>query len=200
MNVLVVDDTKNIRTLLTKCLEMEGYSVKTAEEGRTALSMIEKERFDLAFLDIKMPFLSGTEVLRRMREMGVNTPVIIITAYATVKNAVDCTQLGAVYYLQKPFTAGKIKTVLSEFLKGSAMDVNPDSIHQNSVCDPSDVIEIAENLIAAGKFTEAISILKAEVAENPFSPEIFALLASASEKLGKISDAKKYRQLQSALL
>ena len=188
MNVLVVDDTKNIRILLTKCLEMEGYSVKTAEEGQAALSMIEKERFDLAFLDIKMPFLSGTEVLRRMREMGVNTPVIIITAYATVKNAVDCTQLGAVYYLQKPFTAGKIKTVLSEFLKESATS------------DLNDVIKVAENLIATGKVTEALSILKAEVAENPFSPEIFALLASASEKLGKLSDAQKYRKLQSALL
>lgn len=89
--VLVVDDTKNIRMVLTKCLELEGYEVMTASDGRQALEMLTQHTFDLAFLDIKLPEMRGTEVLKRIREIGVKTPVIIITAYATVKNAVDCT-------------------------------------------------------------------------------------------------------------
>lgn len=190
MNVLVVDDTKNIRTLLTKCLELEGYNVKTADDGRSALKMIEKERFDLAFLDIKMPLLSGTEVLRRMRDMGVSTPVIIITAYATVKNAVDCTQLGAVAYLQKPFTAEKIKTVLKELLRGSSV-ANKDSLDT--------ILKNAQILISDGNYNGALSILRSGIAENPFSPELFLLLSSVSEKLGKSKDAQKYRKLYDVL-
>lgn len=112
--VLIVDDTKNIRVLLTKCLEMEGYEVKIANDGQKAVEMFLAESFDLAFLDIKMPHYSGTEGLKQIREKGITTPVIIITAYATVKNAVECTQMGAVAYLQKPFTAEKVRSKLNE--------------------------------------------------------------------------------------
>lgn len=206
MNVLVVDDTKNIRALLTKCLELAGYTVKTAEDGRTALSMIEKERFDLAFLDIKMPLLSGTEVLRRMRDMGVTMPVIIITAYATVKNAVDCTQLGAVAYLQKPFTADKIKTVLNEIMTSPAVSScsqrNPkasSTAFTENKGSLDTVIKHAEELVTCGDYTGALSVLRAETSENPFSQRLFSLLADVSEKLGKDDDAKKYRKLRDAL-
>ena len=100
--VLVVDDTKNIRLLLTKCLELEGYEVETASNGQEGYEKICGGAYNLVFLDIKLPELSGTEVLRRIRAQGIPTPVIIITAYPTVKNAVECTQLGSIAYLQKP--------------------------------------------------------------------------------------------------
>lgn len=119
--VLVVDDTKNIRMLLSKCLELEGYHVETAVDGKDAIAKILTEHFDLIFLDIKMPQFSGTEVLKRIRDAGVNTPVIIITAYATIKNAVECTKLGAVAYLQKPFTAEKVKKTLKEISEEGEM-------------------------------------------------------------------------------
>lgn len=114
MKVLVVDDTKNIRMLLTTCLELYGYKVVTAVDGLDALNTITIENPDLIFLDIKLPEISGTEVLRRIRSMGVITPVVIMTAFATVKNAIECTKLGAVAYLQKPFTADKVKTVINQ--------------------------------------------------------------------------------------
>jgi len=119
--VLVVDDTKNIRTLLSKCLELEGYQVETAADGKEAIGKIMAETYDLIFLDIKMPQFSGTEVLKKIRENGINTPVIIITAYATIKNAVECTKMGAVAYLQKPFTAEKVKKTLEEMKKEGEM-------------------------------------------------------------------------------
>ncbi|MHB1392394.1 MAG: response regulator [Clostridia bacterium] len=71
--ILVIDDTKNIRLLLTKCLEHEGYQVETASDGQEALDMFKKSKYDLAFLDIKMSRLSGTELQRE--NTGVNVPV-----------------------------------------------------------------------------------------------------------------------------
>ena len=112
---LVVDDTKNIRILLEKTLELEGFTVETASTGSEALDKLRSQEYDLVFLDIKLPEVSGTEVLRKIRSEGNNTPVIIITAYPTVKNAVDCIQLGAITYLQKPFTADRLKNTLKQF-------------------------------------------------------------------------------------
>lgn len=100
--------------MLSKCLELDGYEVEMAENGKKGLELIKNTPADLVFLDIKLPEMSGTEVLRRIRNMGINTPVIIITAYPTVKNAVDCVQMGAITYLQKPFTAARLKNVLNE--------------------------------------------------------------------------------------
>ena len=116
--VLVIDDTKNIRMLLTTCLELKGYKVLTAEDGKSAIEIVqeEKDNIEIIFLDIRMPEMNGTEVLKIIREMGVKCPVIIMTAYATVKNAVDCTRLGAVAYLQKPFSPDRVSSVLNEIL------------------------------------------------------------------------------------
>lgn len=186
--VLVVDDTKNIRSLLTKCLESEGYSVKTAVDGRTALEILERERFGLVFLDIKMPLFSGTEVLKKMRETGINTPVVIITAYATVKNAVDCTNLGAVAYLQKPFTADKIRAVLKETLH---------FVPEKSELE--NVLSLARDRLEQSLFSEAEDLLKRALPENPLHPELYRLLAEAARGRGDKASARKYRDIYETL-
>ena len=96
MRILVADDTINIRMLLTACLQADGHEVITAANGEEAQNLLLQESLNLAFLDIKMPLLSGTQVLKTIREQGVHTPIVIITAFATVKNAIDCTRQGAV--------------------------------------------------------------------------------------------------------
>ena len=102
--VLVIDDTKNIRNLLSTCLEIRGYNVITADNGVEALRIIKNKdvKINLIFLDIRMPGISGTELLKNIKEERENCPVIIMTAFATVKNAIECTKLGALVYLQKP--------------------------------------------------------------------------------------------------
>jgi two-component system OmpR family response regulator len=189
MNVLVVDDTKNIRRLLTTCLEMEGWTVKTAGEGKTALQLISQESFDLVFLDIKLPLFSGTDVLREMRNAGIDTPVIIVTAYATVKNAVECTNLGAVAYLQKPFTAEKIRSVLNELLN---LNVQKSGAGKR--------LAAAKNQIGAGRYKEAERILKSAVAEDPLLPDLYLLLSQASRGLENEAEALKYEKIYKALL
>lgn len=188
IQVLVVDDTKNIRALLTKCLEHEGYDVKTAVDGKTALEIISKERFDLIFLDIRMPEISGTEVLRRIRETGINTPVVIITAFGTVKNAVDCTQLGAVAYLLKPFTENKIKMVLEEMLHIKSDKSSLDNI-----------LNLANQKMKIGHFQEAELLLKNSIPAYSLEPDIYILLSKVCDSLKKNEESKKYMEISNVL-
>lgn len=176
--VLIVDDIKNIRNLLTTCLEVEGYQVMAVMDGFQALQIIQSEGFDLIFMDIKLPELSGTEVLRRIRKMGISTPVIIMTAFATVKNAVECTKLGAVAYLQKPFTADKVMHVLNEIM-GQPEDNA--FYHQQ-----------AKELISAGKIDDAYAQLKKALALDPDCGETYFLMAKLYEVQGNSQKAERF--------
>jgi two-component system, OmpR family, response regulator len=178
---LIVDDTKNIRILLTTCLELNGYDVTTANNGQQALEEFNKDKFDLAFLDIKMPELSGTEVLRKIRESGINTPVIIMTAFATVKNAVECTKLGAVTYLQKPFTADKVKMVLKEIYEGKVEDV-----------DINDCIKRSKEMLNSGMIDESYELLKKGLSIEPANSEIYFLIGKVYEKREDAEQARKF--------
>lgn len=178
---LVVDDTKNIRTLLTTCLEINDYEVITATNGQEALDHIMEEDFDLVFLDIKMPEISGTWVFKKMREMGIDVPVVIMTAFATVKNAIECTKLGAVAYLQKPFTAEKVKSVLNEIFN------NGDNI---TILD--DQLNRSRELIEKGKSYEAYDILKKALSVNPCCSQVYNLIGKVYEKNGDMIQANKF--------
>jgi len=182
--ILIIDDTKNIRLMLTKCLELEGYHVTTARDGKEALELFKTEKFDLAFLDIKLPEIRGTEVLKRIRDMGVITPVIIITAYATVKNAIDCTNMGAIAYLQKPFTSEKIKSVLI----GLNFKFSPESTLSNV----DKYIMQIEELMKQELFQEAIAQLKKTISLDPTNPKIQLLFSKAYKEIGNDDYADKF--------
>ena len=188
INVLVIDDTKNIRLLLTQCLKFEGYTVTTASNGTEALEILSHGSFDLIFLDVRIPELSGTEVLRQMRHMGIHSPVVMITAFGTVKNAVECTQLGAVAYLQKPFTENKVKQVLEEVLHFKPERSNLDNI-----------LSLAEEQIKSSRFSDAELLLKNSLSAFFLESKIYLLLSEVYNGLGETEEAKKCRQIESTL-
>lgn len=179
--VLVVDDTKNIRTMLSTCLELSGYEVLTAKNGNEALEIFKTQKIDLAFLDIKLPEISGTEVLRTIRSLGIHTPVVVMTAFATVKNAIECTKLEAVMYLQKPFTMDKIKTVLEEIQQ-----------HNKSHEFVQNYISLAKTLIMENKMTDAYEELKNALYIDPACGEVFYLMGAISEKRGNMEESLKF--------
>jgi DNA-binding NtrC family response regulator len=185
--VLVVDDTQNIRMLLTECLEIEGYKVESAGDGVSALKLLKGNKYDLVFLDIKLPEMSGTEVLRDMRAAGIDIPVIIMTAFATVKNAIECTRMGAVYYLQKPFTSNKVRSVLKDLNEADEFEIMAKEI------------ETAGKLSEEGKFEEAYNILKRCLAKDPESPEIFYAIGELFEKQGNKAKALKFHGISRIL-
>jgi len=100
-SLLVVDDEEGMRVGLEKALSLEGYRVSSAATGAEARRRARQERFDCAFVDLKLPDLSGTDLLSDLKQSG--TAVVIITAFASVDTAVHAMKLGAVDYLQKPF-------------------------------------------------------------------------------------------------
>jgi DNA-binding NtrC family response regulator len=186
--VLIVDDTKNIRMILTKCLELEGYEVMTASDGRQALDLFMEHTFDLAFLDIKLPEIRGTEVLKRIREQGIKTPVIIITAYATVKNAVECTNMGAVAYVQKPFSADKIRSVLKE------MDSSNDQCQpRNNIC--KDPITEARLLLEKQAYSKSLETAKKALSSELNNAEIYLLISQAYKGLGNEENAARFYEV-----
>ena len=186
-NILIVDDAKSIRMLLAKCLELNGFSVAMAEDGKTALEMLLQGQFDLAFLDIKLPVVSGTEVLRRIRERGLQIPVVIITAFGNVKNAVECTRLGAVAYIQKPFTVNRINAVLDE-LKITSDDTTGQQY-----------LREVQGLMKKDKFEDVLRMLKNVLPDNPLDAEVYHMLAETSRKLHRPEDAAKYQKIYEAL-
>lgn len=103
MRILVVDDERPIREGCHRVLTNKGYEVVTAENGQVALQILGKEIIDLILLDLKMPILSGEEVLKISQESYPDIPVIIITGHGTVDTAVECMKKGAYDFITKPF-------------------------------------------------------------------------------------------------
>ncbi|MFM9004563.1 MAG: response regulator, partial [Flavobacteriales bacterium] len=87
--ILIIDDEQAIRRALKEILEYESFEVIEAEDGPSALKQVEKETFDLIFCDVKMPRMDGIEVLGKLKEKGVETPVVIITGHGNVETAVE---------------------------------------------------------------------------------------------------------------
>ena len=112
MKVLVIDDERAIRYSLKEILEMEGYQVETAENGEEGLQKAEKEKYDAIFCDIKMPVMDGTEVLSKVIEEGIESPVIMVSGHADIAIAVDCIKKGAFDFIQKPLDLNRILITL----------------------------------------------------------------------------------------
>jgi two-component system response regulator PilR (NtrC family) len=112
--ILVVDDERSMRELLAIVLRREGYEVVLAENGRDAISALERQTVDLLISDIKMPDLSGVEVLRAAKKVDQDILGIMITAFASTDTAVEAMRLGACDYLSKPFDIDLLKMKVRE--------------------------------------------------------------------------------------
>ena len=101
--VLVVDDEPLIRELLLECLEIAGLDAEAADCGAAALKLMETESFDLVLTDMKMPEMTGLELIRRIRDKGGDTATIMMTGFGTVESAIEAMKLGSFDYILKPF-------------------------------------------------------------------------------------------------
>jgi signal transduction histidine kinase len=108
IRILVADDDPDIRLSLSERLRWLGHEVVTAADGQAALAAVESHALDLAFLDVSMPRLNGIEALKLMRKRWPNLPVVVVTAYGTIRLAVEAMKEGAVDFVTKPFEQGQI--------------------------------------------------------------------------------------------
>jgi DNA-binding NtrC family response regulator len=112
-SVLIVDDELGPRESLRMILKPL-YDVRTATNGQEALDYIQKEKIDLITLDIKMPGLSGMDVLRELRKLGSDAAVVIVTGYGTLTDVHDAIRYGAVDFVSKPFNVPDIVAIVNK--------------------------------------------------------------------------------------
>ena len=114
--ILVVDDEESMREFLRILLEKQGHEVSTAEDGEAGLHQAMDRGADLVISDIRMPRLDGVGLLTRLREHGLETPVILVTAYASRDSAIQAMKQGAFDYITKPFKIDEIRLVIHRAL------------------------------------------------------------------------------------
>ncbi len=116
-HILVVDDEEAMRLAISESLTRKGYSVVTAEDGYDAIEKVKDSSFGMVITDMKMPKSDGMEVLRFVKEVSPETPVVMVTAFGTISHAVEAMKVGASDYIVKPFSSDVLESTVRRSLK-----------------------------------------------------------------------------------
>lgn len=119
--ILIADDEPNIRRVFEAMFVSEGYNVLTAENGKRAIDLASTNHIDILISDLIMPDITGVEVLQKVKQLHPQCAAIIVTAYGTIKSAVEAMRYGAFNYLQKPFDMDEVRLVIKKALEHSAL-------------------------------------------------------------------------------
>jgi two-component system response regulator HydG len=119
--ILIVDDQDMMRDSLASTLAREGHEVIAAGDGTAAVARLSSARFDLLITDLKMPKMTGLELLAEAKKVRPEMPVVLMTAFATISTAVEAMKLGAYDYIQKPFDGDEIKLLVDRTLEHSRL-------------------------------------------------------------------------------
>jgi two-component system OmpR family response regulator len=137
MRILIVEDDPALADGLTRSLDQSGYAVDLAANGEQANIMLQNAVYDLAILDLGLPKLDGTEVLRRLRQRGGRTPVLVLTARDAVEDRVQGLDLGADDYLTKPFNLVELEARIRALIRRGQLGSNASLNCGRLVFDPS---------------------------------------------------------------
>lgn len=202
-NILIVDDEPNVRLMFRTALASSGYQVTMAEDGTTALDWLAGGKADVILLDLHMPGMDGMDVLRRLRESGDDTPIVIVTAHGNVPNAVQAMKLGAIDFLTKPLTPDKLRATVADVIERQA-DRKHAAESPPAVPEPitaasqfADDLRRAKRALNRCAFDEAEVFLKQAIALNPSSAETHNLMGVLHECRNE-HDAS-YREYKAAL-
>lgn len=128
--ILVIDDEKNIRAGLSAALELDGYSVRQAANGREGLAQIDKGDIDLVITDLRMPGISGEEVLARVAAENPGIPVIVLTGHGTIDTAVEAMRKGAYDFLTKPVDLDHLSLIVKRALGRRELEIRHATLKQ----------------------------------------------------------------------
>jgi DNA-binding NtrC family response regulator len=160
--ILIVDDDHAMRLALAESLESCGYDISAAENGSEALNLFGKRKFDLVVTDMKMPEMSGIEVLQGVKKLSPDVPVILITAYGTVNTAVEAMKEGAAEFIMKPFSLDDLEAIVKNVLSTSKMEAskNQQVLHatQRIITKDPKLIAIMDMLKNVAKSKSSIMI------------------------------------------
>ncbi len=114
--ILIVDDEEGLRKGLSRLLEDDGYTVVCAEDGEKALDIIRSMHIDLILTDMRMPGMSGIELLKKVRKIRGDIGVIILTGYGEIESYIEAMNFGAMEYVSKPFKVNELKFIVNKIL------------------------------------------------------------------------------------
>jgi two-component system, NtrC family, response regulator HydG len=186
-SVLIVDDDAYICNILKKYLEQNGFFTETAFSGLSAKNIIDKNDFDLVLCDFRLPDYDGLAILRHVKAKKSTTPVIIMTAYAEIKKAVELIKSGAYDYITKPMQPEEVLTIIKRALENKSEKITKTSFGRDfitgsnqrmqeilqhvEVVAPTDITVMIEGETGSGKEYIARAIHYASKrSQNPFIP------------------------------
>lgn len=138
MRVLLIEDEIKVSSFISKGLEEEAYEVEVVYNGRDGLDRLTSDRYDIVLLDLMIPEISGLEVLKTIRERGVNTPVLIITAKNSKEDVVRGLDTGSDDYLTKPFSFDELLARIRALLRRDAARNTPMICYKGLMLNPFD--------------------------------------------------------------
>ena len=179
--LLVIDDEKNIREGLATDFEMDGYNVKVAANGQEGIDFLEKGNIDLVITDLRMPVVSGEDVLKKVTAEMPGIPVIVLTGHGSIDSAVSAMQNGAYDFLTKPLNLNHLELVVKRALKNRELSLQ----HQQLLKDVSDEKQLKS--LAA----KSPAMLKVEQLVKKVSDSKISVLITGESGVGKevVADA-----------
>ena len=128
--ILIIDDERNIREGLGAALELDGYNVKLAENGEQGLALMEKGDIDLVITDLRMPGISGEQVIAKVKGESPGIPVIVLTGHGSIDSAVDAMRNGAYDFLTKPLNIDRLSLIVKRALAGRELEIRHSTLKE----------------------------------------------------------------------
>ena len=169
-NILIIDDEKSQREILSGFLSKKGYNVYSAESGSQGLKMVKDKTIDIILSDFKMPEMTGIEILEQVSLINPEISFIIITAYGTVENAVKAMQLGAIDYISKPVNLDELEILLDRIVENKNLISENQLLREqlqeknriNSIISQSSKMEEVINLASRSAKSRATILINGE--------------------------------------
>ena len=163
-SILIIDDKDSLRKMLTQTLTTEGYQVESAKDGKSGLELARRKQYDLVLTDLKMPDISGIEVLKNVKEMDVDTSVIVMTAYGTITDAVEAMRKGAYDFITKPFEIDHLTLLIKKALESKRLQA------ENSLLREELALNLGfSDIIGSNEKMKEVSRLVSKVANSDTS-------------------------------
>ena len=174
--ILIVDDDPVLCRGLQDVLETEGYKITIAGDGYQAIDKVKDVPFDLVLCDIKMPGMNGIEVLRRVKGINPEIPVIMITGFASVETAIEATKQGAYDYIIKPFDMDKVEVVIKRAISEKNLSMKNRELKKGlQASQIAMIITLAATIEAKDRYThghsERVATLSLKIAVDMELPE-----------------------------
>ena len=157
--ILVVDDEQQMRLAVAETLRRAGYETSEAASPPEALSIFKNSEFDLVVSDIRMPEMTGIEMLPRLKAMNPQVPVIMVTAYGTIEDAVEAMKRGASDYILKPFSPDHLEEVVARLLNIKPQD---NKVDKHNIIYKNPRMEQLLNFLSKASATDATILIQAE--------------------------------------